>query len=172
MYYFRTTRLTPQIVNEVDRILQDAMRRYGGPEHTVYIIWTPVQTKEGLDRWIPDDIGFYGGGRWHNPPMGVVVTLDDLHKPSMPGMRIGDFQTSINPIKISDDCRDAGQPVGLGLAATIAHEVLLHAVGEKHGHYEDGPGFVDSRDGGQIGKTLSDKAAHNLIDQLDAEGGD
>ena len=88
IYYFKKARLTPTVIAEVDRIMKDAMTRFGGKGHSVYIHWIDAGSQEQLDRR-DKDRGFWGPGKWKDRPLGVIVMLDDKFPVPLPGENKG-----------------------------------------------------------------------------------
>jgi hypothetical protein len=96
---------------------------------------------------------------------------DSFNMGQVPGQSgPGSFKANMNPSVIQQAAADAKKSYDLAVAATICHELGLHGMGGKAGHYHD-QGFVDADKGGQIGANFSTEACDLIVDRLDIEPG-
>jgi hypothetical protein len=133
-------------------------------------VWVLATSKKTYDKV---DFGWYGGGWFHDCPDGVNLGIrDTLNIRGVPGQAgAGSFVANMNPTVIRDAATKSKANFDVAVAATICHELGLHAMGGKSGHHVT-KGFVDASHGGQIGANFSAKACQLIVDRLDVEPGD
>ena len=120
-YYFEELRLTPGIRQEVNRILQDAMRAYGDPDARLRIQWEAVSTREELNA-IRKGYTRKGFIPFFRTITGANVTLHDRMSFSRGSGQGANFGGNLNVREISRNDR--------AIAAVIVHEVLFHGIGK------------------------------------------
>ena len=109
-------------------------------------------------------------------PSGYGVLLQDSNKNSPGATGASNIDVNISPSIIQNSANTAGKDFNIGVAATIAHEIGLHAIGHVSGHYHT-KGYVDAGTGpiqkllgvkasGQIGADFSPEACSAICSSL------
>lgn len=158
-YYFEELRLTPGIRREVDRILQDAMRAYGDPDARLRIQWEAVSMREELNA-VRKGYTRKGFIPFFRTITGANVTLHDRMSFSRGAGQGANFGGGLNVREIPREDK--------AIAAAIVHEVFFPGIGQKPGiprHYHE-RGYVDAKEGGQIGADLSREGAELIFGRL------
>ncbi len=171
-YHFRTLTASAAVQAEVNRIFQDLMTRNAKNDatvkHTLNIVWKRAASRLELDRL---DLGYSGGAFVTGAnPTKVTVAVHDQLLAGVPGQAApGRFRAGLNPGFIQRLVALSPVPITLdaAVAAAIAHEIGLHAIGNVTDHYHD-DGFIDARVG-QVGGTFSPEARERIADRLDVE---
>jgi hypothetical protein len=167
VYHFTTIELTPEIKDEVSRIFQDAVSRFGHPDNTLTIKWTPEPDRTKYDAC---DFGFIGT-RFTRNGARAGIREHELLKNAIGQSGAGSFKGSFNPTKCDDAAKGTPHTRAIAIATTIAHELGLHGIGGKSDHFHQ-TGYVDATGGEQMGKSFSDEAAKLIIARLDMDDGD
>jgi len=145
--------INKRVILEVQRIFDDFAARTCAPGSSVIIHWIPKSDKQLAAE---KDVGEFRRG---TVGVRLSMTLDSGSK-SYCGATAGyDGNISGNSIKMLQDLVGNGDR-DMAVAATIAHEIGLHAVGQTTGHFDDS-GYVDSADGA-LNSTFSPAACERI----------
>jgi hypothetical protein len=156
--------MTPAIRARVQDLFNDAVKKAGKPGSKIQIIWAELDQKHFDElTWSYGRIG---------PSEKSIKLSDDLLLPV--AGRTVNWDVQLNPGKIEEDVKvvnqeDPGAHVTFegGVAATIAHEVGVHAVSKWWFHVHE-KGVIDAAKG-SIKGYFSNEAAGAICDHLHIE---
>lgn len=167
----------PAIQKEVDRIFEDCFKRCckkskkGELEHNIKIRWEKLLDEKDFEAH-RKQFGWAGGNFFGQNPSGINVGLrDSFTGPAL--AQTGDFAANMNPGKIREaigkqkDLYNKTYTFSETVAATVAHELGLHAIGGVKGHYEE-KGTIDAEKG-RPGTTFSEKTCKKICDRMDID---
>jgi len=159
--YYHNFNASKCVKDEVNRILQNCMKKCCKPKNGVNLNWV-----EGGSDPSGLQLGAYGGNGLGFNPTGYNAAVNANYDQTPAGASGGNM-ASVNPAVIAQQARNRGAVGCIALAMTIAHEVFHHIIGGTFGHYDD-TGYVDSYSGSPGGE-LSRKACKELCDELDVD---
>jgi RHS repeat-associated protein len=157
VFYFETTQLNGQMINELKRIYEDCRARKAAPGTTLKIDWQDAKTQGGYDA----EKSSFGHVKLGEMEVGLK---DDLRGPT--GHTEG-YESQINPDSIRKYWDIEGFNLDKAYAAVIAHE-LWHAVTGRTNFAHASPGSIDSFPA-TVGSTFTDSACDDIIKALQLE---
>jgi|GEM_PF-1533672 len=169
LFHPTTFTITATVKLDVDRILQDCVKKQGCGKHTAALNWVPTSNNfKSLSLGIQKTgIPFFrtvtGFNAYINPVSGGLVC----------GSSGGDV-ANVSMDVINKEAEEKHVDSQIVLSTTIAHEVFFHVIGggvtigyilSNNGHYY-ATGFIDAQYGKPYG-VLSGEACRQLLDALD-----
>jgi uncharacterized protein RhaS with RHS repeats len=165
--YFTNLTIDQCVKDEVNRILQNCMKKCCSKNNKVSLNWIPFG---GTPNQLP--LGGSGGNLFGFNPTNYSVAVVGSAGGWFPGITGGGYFSpgdiiSISTTALQTAANNAGVSLCKALALTIAHEAFHHAIGGTWGHFSS-TGYVDSSTG-KPGGGLSSKACKELCGELDVD---